>query len=41
LVSTQTRRVVRIRFGNLRMRDFHVLTRRQWPNILALYVEQR
>jgi hypothetical protein len=41
LVSTQTRRVVRIRFGNLEMRDFHALMRRQWPNILALYVEQR
>lgn len=41
LVSTPPPRVVHIRYGNLTMRDFHGLIRRQWSSILALCTSNR
>ena len=36
MVSDPPPRVVHIRFGNMRMRDFHTLTTSLWPSIVAL-----
>jgi predicted nuclease of predicted toxin-antitoxin system len=41
LVSRPPPKVIHIRFGNLRMRDFHGLIRRQWPEIVALITDYR
>jgi predicted nuclease of predicted toxin-antitoxin system len=36
MVSNPPPRVVQIRFGNMRMRDFHTLITSLWPRIVAL-----
>lgn len=41
LVSKPPPRVIHIRFGNMKMRDFHGLIRRQWPHIVALAHQHR
>ncbi len=41
LVSSPPPRVIHIRFGNMKMRDFYGLMHRQWPEIVALSKENR
>jgi len=41
LVSKPPPRVIHIRFGNMKMRDFHGLIRHQWPDIVALAHQHR
>lgn len=41
LVSAPPPRVVHIRYGNMKMRDFHSLICRQWPSIIALCTTNR
>lgn len=41
LVSAPPPRVVHFRFGNMKMREFHGLVHRSWPQILALCQDNR
>ena len=41
LVSKPPPRVVHIRFGNMKTRDFHGQMSRQWPEISALCADNR
>jgi predicted nuclease of predicted toxin-antitoxin system len=41
MISAPPPRVIHLRFGNLRMRDFHVLISRLWPSIVALSAANR
>ena len=41
MVSTPPPRVVHIRYGNLRMREFHRLLTASWPQVVALSRENR
>ena len=41
MVSTPPPRVVHIRFGNMRMRDFHTLVSTLWPRIVTLSMTNR
>ncbi len=41
MVSGPPPRVVHIRFGNMRMRDFHTLLSRLWPTIVSLSAANR
>ena len=41
MVSTPPPRVVHIRFGNMRMRDFHTLVSALWPRIVTLSMTNR
>jgi len=41
LISHPPPRVVHIRYGNMKMRDFHALIGRHWPTILALCPSHR
>jgi predicted nuclease of predicted toxin-antitoxin system len=40
-VSRPPPQVIHIRFGNMRMRDFHGLICRQWPEIVGLTEDHR
>lgn len=41
LISQPPPWVVHIRYGNMKMRDFHGLISRQWPTIVALSQKNR
>jgi predicted nuclease of predicted toxin-antitoxin system len=41
MVSVPPPRVVHIRFGNMRMRDFHGLIARLWPRVMELSLENK
>jgi len=41
MISGPPPRVVHLRLGNMRMRDFHALISRLWPSIVALSVANR
>ena len=41
MVSRPPPRVIHIRFGNMKMRDFHALITRLWPRILALSADHK
>jgi predicted nuclease of predicted toxin-antitoxin system len=41
MISTPPPRVVHLRFGNMRMREFHTLISRLWPSIVALSAANR
>jgi len=41
MVSSPPPRVVHDRFGNMRMRDFHGLITRLWPQVTALSMSNR
>jgi predicted nuclease of predicted toxin-antitoxin system len=41
LISNPPPKVIHIRLGNMKMREFHGLIRRLWPEILALIAEHR
>jgi len=36
MISTPPPRVIHVRFGNMRMREFHALITRLWPSIVVL-----
>jgi predicted nuclease of predicted toxin-antitoxin system len=41
LMSSPPPRVVHVRYGNMKMSDFHGLIRRHWPEIAALCTDHR
>jgi predicted nuclease of predicted toxin-antitoxin system len=41
MVSQPPPRVVHIRFGNMKMRDFHALMTRVWPTVVGLCPNHR
>jgi predicted nuclease of predicted toxin-antitoxin system len=41
MISVPPPRVVHLRFGNMRMRDFHALISRLWPSIVVLSATNR
>ncbi len=41
MISAPPPRVVHLRFGNLRIRDFHALISRRWPGIVGLSAANR